>query len=776
MYQRIVFLIFLFNVFYSKAQIIEWSQQEVPSFIISELKNKGYLNDNGKFLNNDGKALLIFKTDEELIFDSSFENIKQPSSYTSNQLEDGVKLYVLPLKAQPQKVIIKSDSDENKISFQQPFEKETLPGLKPNELYYFEITSKLALEYYNSTESEKAKGNMSQPVGPNVSDALIIIKSFPKDLKIAITAENGVITKLSEKDNQYSVFLNTRSAALSDFVLNIHSDELGNTPMRIFDIKSKEQRFYVVKKPQAQTLLVEDQLINSDKYKFLEGYWSGQFMHDQMYIHITEINAKFNQVKGEITKDGLNYSFKGSLVSTGEKDDYLLNIKTTENNLIGSMENFSIDLHIKKGVLNGYIIDVRNNAYDVVLLKSKSPSMVNPASNFEKYLQKYQSVVGSYKLSSNQSLSVVEIIVTQLEPSNKVAGILRFNNNEVCAFTSNLVTSGSGATLNLELSSLCNVNSQSIELTINSNRSPEITLSEPNKGKVRKELSFTSEYSISYAYIMPSQYQYLTNNLEQELERQVAGNSKGELNINYKLKFDKFGQKKFSYNTISKSLNTDEFSNVFARVTLPSPTWDGNRFETEDIVNMNIAWNTNKKTISYSSKDKAFASQLNKHALPYGKYTIANKEISINERTYLQQEIIKYKYSGPLASFNSMLLPGWGTRKVTYNEKKGWGRFAMVMAPFAAAAVSQLISNSNFNNYRNTDILEAPEDAARYLSNANTYRRLSLVSFGLGATAYIFDISWVINKGLQNRNEAKKINSRIKSSESIFIRKDLIKL
>ena len=148
--------------------------------------------------------------------------------------------------------------------------------------------------------------------------------------------------------------------------------------------------------------------------------------------------------------------------------------------------------------------------------------------------------------------------------------------------------------------------------------------------------------------------------------------------------------------------------------------------------------------------------------MPYGTYILTVKEKELNDTKYKDIFISNYTTRGPLTALYSAVIPGWGTRRVTYNEKKGWGRFALVVAPLALSIVSKAISNSYDNKYLNaTEQIEIDH----YFSSANTWNKSSILFAGIGATFYVYDFVWVFGKGLGNLSKKHKIKDKIKTSE-----------
>ncbi len=225
---RIHFLItFLFSTFiYSQSTLVWTENKEEASRVSTAIK--------------EGKSLLVFNTKLELTFESSIEKL--------DEIIKKDDLYYLQVSSGAQVITFKNNDNEYSINFGQLMDDNTLPSLKEKEIKYFTITEKKQLEYYNITENERSKGNVGVPIGPNVSDALIIVKLSPSDLNLEIKDVNNIISKIEKDKGAYKIFIKTESTQKNNVVLNLFDRDYGNTELPILDLISKEMRFYLVKK------------------------------------------------------------------------------------------------------------------------------------------------------------------------------------------------------------------------------------------------------------------------------------------------------------------------------------------------------------------------------------------------------------------------------------------------------------------------------------------------------------------------------------------------
>ena len=105
------------------------------------------------------------------------------------------------------------------------------------------------------------------------------------------------------------------------------------------------------------------------------------------------------------------------------------------------------------------------------------------------------------------------------------------------------------------------------------------------------------------------------------------------------------------------------------------------------------------------------------------------------------------KLAGPLCAINSMVFPGWGTTKVSYG-KKGFGRSLIFFSTLLIAIVSNNNSNKQYEAYLNEKNDQRQMNI--YYNNANTSHQIALISGGISASIYLYDVIWVFSKGRKN--------------------------
>ena len=181
---------------------------------------------------------------------------------------------------------------------------------------------------------------------------------------------------------------------------------------------------------------------------------------------------------------------------------------------------------------------------------------------------------------------------------------------------------------------------------------------------------------------------------------------------------------------------------------------------------MNYKWKTySSKFIFQHESTSNYSQYFNNENLPFGKYFLSVKEKELNNNKFNDIFISNYQTRGPFTALYSVVLPGWGTRRVTFNKNNGWFRFGLVVAPLAISILNKVGSIMAYNNAINPPNSPNAQTSSSYFKDSQEMNKLSLIWAGIGASFYVFDIVWVIGKGFGNMSEKEKIKDKIKTSE-----------
>lgn len=285
-----------------------------------------------------------------------------------------------------------------------------------------------------------------------------------------------------------------------------------------------------------------------------------------------------------------------------------------------------------------------------------------------------------------------------------------------------------------------------------------------NEYKIGKSLNGELKL-MKYSETNPLEFIGLKNNFLKTFDDLAREKENGSINIVYNITYSKEGSNKSSIHNLRVSENKYKpiIETSINQIKLNPSKLCGNFIYTTDSINFNFKWETYSNRFVFKNGSNTNYSQfLNNQNLPYGTYILTVKEKELNDIKFKDIFISNYTTRGPLTALYSAVLPGWGTRRVTYNEKKGWNRFGLVLAPLALSILSKTISNSYYNKYLNA--LEQTE-IDKSFSSAEFYNKSSMVLAGVGAVFYVYDFAWVFGKGLSNMSKKHKIKSKIKTAE-----------
>ena len=155
---------------------------------------------------------------------------------------------------------------------------------------------------------------------------------------------------------------------------------------------------------------------------------------------------------------------------------------------------------------------------------------------------------------------------------------------------------------------------------------------------------------------------------------------------------------------------------------------------------------------------------IKKQPYKYGNFTfdVKNKTLQIENTPIILQDTYLSHYklnAGPQYAFCSLVLPGWGAGKVSSGEKGTLTGLSYLLS-LSLAAVFKGLEKIDYANYEQAD---SQLDAETDYEDANSNRKLFLVSLGIVGLTYVYDFTWSLVKGFGNikkssvyRNELKK--------------------
>lgn len=303
---------------------------------------------------------------------------------------------------------------------------------------------------------------------------------------------------------------------------------------------------------------------------------------------------------------------------------------------------------------------------------------------------------------------------------------------------------------------------------------------DPNFSEAQEKLKLTKEVKkihalrattiFKYSITNSNEFLQLKDNFAQQINRVIDGGTEGYLGFDLKIIYDTTGQNK-SYFNWEDRLSEDikfSFEQSAKQILKPAESF-GYYLMAEDDLKMNLSWSSNEmkcrsnyRGINFDGEENMFTNALKKYVtdqpFDYGKYVFEVKSKQLNDnRQFFDIDLKKYKVNGPESALLSMLMPGMGTLRVTYG-KKGWIQFSSFIFCTGISLGTMVYSSNQYEKYKNSI---NQSDMDKFYDKANVSHKISLISGGLSASIYLYDIFWVFGKGFKNLNESKSTRKRV---------------
>lgn len=270
------------------------------------------------------------------------------------------------------------------------------------------------------------------------------------------------------------------------------------------------------------------------------------------------------------------------------------------------------------------------------------------------------------------------------------------------------------------------------------------------------------------------------NALKVELSKKILAYSQqfpeGQLAVKITVLFDTNGKNLSTYSkTESQDLNT-QIEALLSTALSPLSKF-GYFVNAHDQVQLNLNWSTATEKVSsngegikgqgklFSSQPQTIEQYILKQEYKYGDFTfeIKDKVLKVDENSTNLQDIylVHYKLNaGPKYAFYSLVLPGWGSSKVSSGEH-GYLTGLTYLLAVTGAAVTKIQENSEYNDYLNAGSQYQAEDAYQ---TVNETRKLFLLCIGTAAITYVYDFSWALVKGFGNVKKASVYKKALKKA------------
>lgn len=154
---------------------------------------------------------------------------------------------------------------------------------------------------------------------------------------------------------------------------------------------------------------------------------------------------------------------------------------------------------------------------------------------------------------------------------------------------------------------------------------------------------------------------------------------------------------------------------------------------------------------------------INKLDYKYGDFTfeIKNKTIKVDgaATSLTDTYFVHYKLNaGPQYAFYSLILPGWGSGKVSSGEHGYLTGFTYLLS-LSSAGLTKLMEKNDYKEYTDAQSQYLAETA---YTAANQDRKLFLLSLGVVGFTYVYDFTWSVVKGFGNIKKASVYRKELK--------------
>jgi len=282
-----------------------------------------------------------------------------------------------------------------------------------------------------------------------------------------------------------------------------------------------------------------------------------------------------------------------------------------------------------------------------------------------------------------------------------------------------------------------------------------------------------------YHYLNPDDFKKFNASLISELNNTIDDSDRGFLKYNINVTFDTLGKnlttpvffkssvskyenfvdKLIAANTLSPIVKYNYYLASTDKIEIDA-NWNSFIYKFKSRFNSNKELGIHSDTVISNRALSSISNYIEQQKFRYGNFKFQIKTKQVNNSEFDDIKFIDYNTdAGPACVFYSILMPGWGTQKVTYGEK-GLGRTILFLLSSAVSVGSKIYSDQQFKNYTNAT---NPSVINQYYQNANSAHQISLVSGGFAACIYINDIIGVISRGARNRRESQYIKKELQA-------------
>ncbi len=260
--------------------------------------------------------------------------------------------------------------------------------------------------------------------------------------------------------------------------------------------------------------------------------------------------------------------------------------------------------------------------------------------------------------------------------------------------------------------------------------------------------------TLDYWKYLPDTKENINKLIYNHIRQQVTSNKKGELNIDFNIKFDTLGNNL----SVNKSIGLNKQFVDQILIQLEPLKRSNYFFKSEASLAFHVSWESTSLKVrsdlhgmdfSHSTNWKEDITRFVKYApLPFGSFTFKEKSVRINSRLYSQIHFEKHHSgSGGFKNiYKSLIIPGLGRKGVQYGKPNS--RWQLPVILFGTAVGSEMYAQMLLSEF-STD----PTQTTIY-DEANTWHQVGLVSAGIGVIDYLYEQFYVMSKSVSNSKKS----------------------
>lgn len=233
----ICFIVFYFNSTSTFSQyFVELSESPVSSNLRATVL---------KYFTSPKQAALVFESNLPLKFDSNKENLGEIIKTGTYQ--------ILLVSSGSNAISVIYNNTPTVLNFGIIVDVDKGPeiaGLKDKEIKLYKVSLQTRLKIDDITDDEVKRGGRKTVLGPNPSDALVVLRVNPSKLDIEISSDNLSDVVFDSKSGEYLVYLKTKGLEENSKPVNVvlRENNGNERAISIYSLVPKDYRVYEVTK------------------------------------------------------------------------------------------------------------------------------------------------------------------------------------------------------------------------------------------------------------------------------------------------------------------------------------------------------------------------------------------------------------------------------------------------------------------------------------------------------------------------------------------------